>query len=396
MATVLSLVTSMYFTPMLFGLGAINLAKNPDGLLAIIGHTGSRSDAPEERASSHRGRREAELHHGEVRPRAASDTQKSSALGRASPSQRPRDASPGASCASRGRRRLRRRRGAARRRHRLDRARSWRCSARTAPASPRCAASRPDSSPARSGRVRSTGIDITATSPYRAVPCRSAPCPRGTRHLPRPHRGGEPAGACSAPALRQKAYDRFPILGERRKQIAGLLSGGEQQMLCLAPALADPPTVLVADEPTLGLAPLAADVVMRASSSCATRHRDPSRRGERQHAMEVADIVAFMELGTFVWMGPRAEADKEILAPPTSAARSANEAHRDVREARRSPVRTTCPGDPNQRGECSVQTQNDMGGPLRRGRDRRGDRGGRAHTVGIGGALGAPASTARR
>ena len=42
---------------------------------------------------------------------------------------------------------------------------------------------------------------------------------------------------------------------ERRKQVAGLLSGGEQQMLSLAPALADPPIVLIADEPTLGLAP---------------------------------------------------------------------------------------------------------------------------------------------
>ena len=65
------------------------------------------------------------------------------------------------------------------------------------------------------------------------------------------------------PELRDKAYERFPILAERRKQAAGLLSGGEQQMLSLAPALADPPKVLIADEPTLGLAPLAADAVMR-------------------------------------------------------------------------------------------------------------------------------------
>ena len=117
------------------------------------------------------------------------------------------------------------------------------------------------------------------------------------------------------PALRQNAYDRFPILGERRKQVAGLLSGGEQQMLSLAPALADPPSVLIADEPTLGLAPLASEVVIEAIRELRDRGTAVLLVEEKaSEVMKVADVVAFMELGHVVWMGPRAEADAERLA----------------------------------------------------------------------------------
>jgi ABC-type branched-subunit amino acid transport system ATPase component len=116
------------------------------------------------------------------------------------------------------------------------------------------------------------------------------------------------------PELREKAYARFPILAQRRKQVAGLLSGGEQQMLSLAPALANPPKVLIADEPTLGLAPLAADAVMKAIIEL----RDAGSaillvEEHAQNALMAADTVAFMELGTIVWVGLREDADMELL-----------------------------------------------------------------------------------
>jgi ABC-type branched-subunit amino acid transport system ATPase component len=116
------------------------------------------------------------------------------------------------------------------------------------------------------------------------------------------------------PELRNRAYERFPVLGDRRDQAAGLLSGGEQQMLSLAPVLADPPVVLIADEPTLGLAPLAAELVM----DTILELRDLGTavllvEEHAQNALRVANAITYLELGAIRWSGPRDEVDIEQL-----------------------------------------------------------------------------------
>ena len=118
------------------------------------------------------------------------------------------------------------------------------------------------------------------------------------------------------PELRGQGLRPVPHpLRNGARQTAGLLSGGEQQMLSLAPALADPPAVLIADEPTLGLAPLAAEIVIEAvvelrDQGCAVLLVEEHAR----NALEIADMLAFMQLGNVVWSGPTANVDMDSLA----------------------------------------------------------------------------------
>ena len=116
-------------------------------------------------------------------------------------------------------------------------------------------------------------------------------------------------------ADRQQAYEQFPLLGERRRLAAGSLSGGEQQMLTLAPLLVHPPLVLIADEPSLGLAPLVITELLGVFS----RLRDDGValllvEEKARDVLNVADEVAFLELGHIGWTGPRAEVDDDRLA----------------------------------------------------------------------------------
>ncbi|WP_369147964.1 ATP-binding cassette domain-containing protein [Streptomyces sp. R44] len=114
---------------------------------------------------------------------------------------------------------------------------------------------------------------------------------------------------------RDAVYERFPALAARRAVAAGSLSGGEQQLLALAPLLQRPPAVLVADEPSLGLAPRVVDEVFRILTEL--RGHGTALVLVEEKAAEVlgiADTVAYLAQGEIAWSGPRSEVDRDRLA----------------------------------------------------------------------------------
>ncbi|MFB7368686.1 ATP-binding cassette domain-containing protein [Streptomyces sp. NPDC056222] len=118
-----------------------------------------------------------------------------------------------------------------------------------------------------------------------------------------------------APEDRDAVYTRFPALAARRSVAAGSLSGGEQQLLALAPLLHRPPAVLVADEPSLGLAPRLVDEVFRLLTEL--RASGTALLLVEEKAAEVlgiADTVAYLAQGGIAWYGPRSEVDTDRLA----------------------------------------------------------------------------------
>jgi branched-chain amino acid transport system ATP-binding protein len=106
----------------------------------------------------------------------------------------------------------------------------------------------------------------------------------------------------------ERVYTLFPRLKERRKQLAGTLSGGEQQMLAMGRALMGTPRLLMLDEPSLGLAPIiVADIFRTIGELRAAGVSVLLVEQNAQAALKVADRAYVMELGEFVLDGPAQE-----------------------------------------------------------------------------------------
>jgi ABC-type branched-subunit amino acid transport system ATPase component len=105
----------------------------------------------------------------------------------------------------------------------------------------------------------------------------------------------------------EDVYTRFPVLGERRTQAAGLLSGGEQQMLAIGRALMARPQFLLLDEPSLGLAPLLVTEVFRTIRALASEGTTILLVEQMANqALAVADRAYVLETGTITAEGPAA------------------------------------------------------------------------------------------
>ena len=174
--------------------------------------------------------------------------------------------------------------------------------------------------PPAAGRVRFDGVDVTKRAAHKL----SA---EGLTHIPE-GRGIFPGltvhenlrmavgqlKRSERSAAIELAIERFPVLGERRRQGAGTLSGGEQQMLALARALAVTPKLIIADEMSLGLAPLVTEDVFNGLDAARKSGITIVLIEQFVHrALGLADRCVILTRGRVGWSGPASEAHQEVI-----------------------------------------------------------------------------------
>jgi branched-chain amino acid transport system ATP-binding protein len=174
--------------------------------------------------------------------------------------------------------------------------------------------------PPAAGRVRFDGVDVTKRAAHKL----SA---EGLTHIPE-GRGIFPGltvhenlrmavgqlKRSERSAAIDRAIERFPVLGERRRQGAGTLSGGEQQMLALARALAVTPRLIIADEMSLGLAPLVTEDVFNGLDEARKSGITIVLIEQFVHrALGLADRCVILTRGRVGWSGPASGAHQEVI-----------------------------------------------------------------------------------
>ncbi|MBQ6950684.1 MAG: ABC transporter ATP-binding protein [Clostridia bacterium] len=166
----------------------------------------------------------------------------------------------------------------------------------------------------RSGKIIFNGQDLSSIPASKMVSQGMALCPEGRRIFQQMtvrenlEMGGFTRSKAEIPASLDEMFQRFPRLKEREKQIAGTLSGGEQQMLAMARALMSRPKLLMLDEPSMGLAPILVeqifDIIRELHSAGVTILLVEQNA---QMALSVADRAYVLETGKISMEGPADE-----------------------------------------------------------------------------------------
>ena len=161
----------------------------------------------------------------------------------------------------------------------------------------------------KTGSIKFLNEDISKIEPYKLITKGIAHVPEGRRiFLQLSVKENLEMGAFSLPKVDEKdiedIFNRFPRLKERQSQIAGTLSGGEQQMLAMGRALMSHPKLLILDEPSMGLAPILVgqifDIIKELSSQGTTILLVEQNA---EMALKVADRAYVLESGGIVLTG---------------------------------------------------------------------------------------------